>query len=257
MSNLTLGKGKLYFDAFAPGTTNPSGGERFLGNCPEFNMSVERETLEHYDSTEGINQKDDEVDTSITYSATLTCDEISKENLAIFFLGSASVITEAGSTGNSDTFNNSVPGNRYQLGTSASNPSGVRKVTNVVVKDDAGTPTTFALGDDYEVDLDRGAVTVKVGGAITEGTNLVIDYDVTAHSRDLVISEGATVEGTMRFIATNPKGAKRDYFMPRVKLTSSGDIALIGESWQQLSLGVEVLKKTGLAELYLDDQPVV
>lgn len=255
-SALALGKGELYFAPFKAGTQNPNG-ERFLGNCPEFALSQDDERLSHYSSTRGIRKKDEDIPVEQTYSGTVNCDQIVKENLAIFLLGSASVLTEAGAVGEEDTFEAVAQGNYYQLGTSATAPSGVRKVTNVVVKDDTTpTPVTFTVNTDYTVDADLGRIYVVPGGNIADDTNLVITYDITAHSRDVVVSSADQVEGALRFISYNPKGQKLDYFFPWVKWSPNGDFNIITDEWQSIPLSIEALRKGDLAAVYLDGRPV-
>ena len=48
-NNYVLGRGKLYFDRFPDGTKTPTG-ERYFGNTPSFSMSLDSETLDHYNS---------------------------------------------------------------------------------------------------------------------------------------------------------------------------------------------------------------
>lgn len=254
--NLSLGAGKLYLDRFVAGTQVLSG-ERFIGNCPEFNMNIETETVDHYDSTEGTKEKDAQATLSVMRSASINCDNIIKENLAIALLGTASSLTQGALTAETSSFNSVSLGAEYQLGTSATNPSGVRQVTNVVVTDDtAVTPVTFDVTDDYTVDLALGRIKVVSGGAITAGTNLVVTYNVAASTRDLVVSGNDTFEGALRFISFNRHGKQTDYYMPYVRITPSGDISLIGDEWASIPLSVEALRKGALEAIYADGRAV-
>lgn len=254
-SALALGKGELYFAPFVAGTQN-AGGERFLGNCPEFTISQDDERISHYSSTRGIKKKDEDIPVEQTYSGTVNCDQITKENLAIFLLGSASVLTEAGATGETDNFTGVAQGLFYQLGVSATSPSGVRKVASVVVTDGEASPTTYNVGDDYTVDADLGRIYIVPGGAIADDSNIEVTYNITAHTRDMVVSSADQVEGALRFISYNPKGQRLDYFFPWVKWSPNGDFNLITDEWQSIPLSIEALRKGDLAAVYLDGRPV-
>lgn len=254
-NNYTLGRGEVHFGRFATGTQNPKG-ERYLGNTPEFQFTLEPEMLDHFSSDRGINEKDDSVTLQVNRTGSLTCDNIDPENLAILLMGDALTQSDAGGAVAAEQHNAVEKGLYYQLGTSSTNPSGVRSVTSVVVKDDTSpTPTTFVAGTDYVLDAELARIYIVPGGAIADGENLRIDYTVTAKSRVRVISKGDTIEGSLRFIAYNPKGADYDYFFPWVKLTPNGDFALKGEEWQNIPFSVEILRKTGLEAIYVDGRP--
>ena len=84
--NLTLGKGELHFATFGDNLTQIPGGFRFLGNCPEFNLTVETESLDHYSSTGGIRVKDDSVTLEINTTGTILCDDADPKNVALFLV---------------------------------------------------------------------------------------------------------------------------------------------------------------------------
>ena len=253
--NLTLGKGELHFAKFTDNLTRIPGGLRFLGNCPEFNMTVETESLDHYSSTGGIRVKDDSVTLEINTTGTISCDDADPKNVALFFLGSEATVTEAGTTGLTDTFEGVEQGLGYQLGESATRPSGARKVTSVVVEP-MGGGTAFVLDTDYTLDADLGLVTIIEGGGIADAADIDVNYDIAASSRNQVITGTSQIEGALRFISYNPKGPRVDYFFPWVKLSPNGDFNLITEEWLTIPLSVEALQKGDLAVLYADGRPV-
>lgn len=254
-NNYTLGRGEVHFGQFRTGTLNPKG-ERYFGNTPELAITAEQETLDHYSSDEGIRQKDESVILQQDYMGTFITDNIDPKNLALFFLGDATVLADVGSTVENEEHDDVETGLTYQLGASDSNPSGVRQVSAVVVEDDTPTtPVVFAVNDDYTVDPILGRVTIVEGGAITDGTNLRISYTVDASSRNRIISKGMSIEGSLRYIAKNPAGDNIDYFMPYVKLRPNGDFTLKGDEWQQLPFNIEILKKGTLEAIYMDGRP--
>ncbi|MCQ4311689.1 hypothetical protein NAV33_07245 [Pseudomonas stutzeri] len=250
--NYTLGRGQIQFGQFKPGTQIPRG-ERYFGNTPEFGISAEQENLDHYSSDEGVRKKDESVLLQLDYTGSLTTDHISPENMAIFFLGEASKVTTVAATAVEFSFDEIEQGLSYQLGTSDATPSGVRKVANVTF---TGTGATAEAGVDYTVDLELGRITVLEGSEVlTNGTTLAGTYDVEGSTRDRVVSKATTVEGALRFIAKNPAGDQRDYYMPWVKITPNGDFALKSDEWQTLPYTLEILKKGDLEAIYVDGRP--
>ena len=77
-----IGKGKLYFDPFIPGTKTPSG-ERYFGNTPDFSESQSINKLDHIDADQGLNVKDDSVITQNDLSIAFGTDNISTDNVAL------------------------------------------------------------------------------------------------------------------------------------------------------------------------------
>lgn len=247
--NYTLGRGELYFNQFKPGTMSGIG-ERYFGNTPEISISIESETLDHYNSDRGVREKDDSVILETSRTMTFTTDHVSPNNLALFYLGSVDALTVTSATGEEETFQDVTPGLFYQLGVTQANPTGARLVSNVVVTDDSGTPTTFVAGTDYMLNAELGRIEILEGGNIAKGTNIVVTYDVAASTREVVISGSATIEGSLRYVAQNPKGKNIDYYFPYVKISPNGDFALKGDEWQQIPFTVEILRRPGFEAIY-------
>ena len=121
--NYTLGRGKLYFSRFVPGTQNVAG-FRYIGNTPEFNLTIESETLDHFSSDAGIREKDDSVPLQVTRSGSMITDNIHPENIALFFFGAASTVAQIEALEQSQALANVSPGLVYKLGQTAANPAG-------------------------------------------------------------------------------------------------------------------------------------
>lgn len=258
--NYTLGRGEIYFARFADGTTTP-GGERYIGNTPEFNLTIEEEKLEHFSSDEGIREKDDSVSLQVNRTGTLITDNIDPENVALFFFGEKSTVSEAGGAVNGEEIDDVQQGLYYQLGVSVSKPSGVRGLDissdgEFVVQDAEDLSDPFTVDIDYTIDEETARLYIVPGGGITNGTDLVIDYNVLASSRDRVISGSQPVQGTLRYIAKNPKGTKQDYFFASVQISPNGDFALKSDEWQQIPFNIEILKLSDREAIYLDGRPV-
>lgn len=251
----TLGKGRLFFDQFAAGTKTLTG-ERYFGSTPNFNLTSAKTSLDHISMEGGIGIKDAAVDLTITRSGKFATDNVSKENIALFFLGSSSQLTQTAQTGVSESMP-VIPGLFFQLGRTVATPSGVRNITNLVIKN--GT-TTIPLANNFVVDLTLGRIYTEVSGPdLTNVTGqLTVTYDIQASTREIVISKNQSLYGALRFIADNPVGNNADYFLPYVKISPEGDYALKGEKWQEMGFSVDILKLDANTEsVYVDGRPGV
>lgn len=251
--NLTLGRGELWFDRFDDVTKR---GERYIGNTPAFSLSVEIDTLEHYSSDRGFKDKDESVTRSMNWNGSFTTDNIDVDNMAYFFAGKARNLTIAPLTGATDVLTRIVKGLTYQIGSSATNPSGIRKITSATLV--KGASTSLTEGEDYSIDLEMGRVTFLPGGSKIAGANdtVTITYTSPSQTRNQVISGREPVSGALRYISMNPVGEKVDFFMPNVKINPSGEFTLKGDEWQQLTFDVEVLRKGDFEAIYRDGRPV-
>lgn len=255
MADYVLGRGKLFFDPFTAGTKTKTG-QRYLGNTPEFNLTLESEKLDHFNSDEGVRVKDDSALLELNRTGSFSTDNIAAENLALFILGDVSTVTQAAVAVNDEALGAVIPGRYYQLGASTSNPVGVRGVTGVSVTINPGA-TTAVLGTDYTLDATLGRIYIIEGGAFDGVKTATVDYTPVANSRERVTTNAsASVEGALTFISYNTKGEQRDWVFPYVTLTPSGDFALKGDEWQTMTFDFEVGQLDGVAAIYVDGRPV-
>lgn len=253
--NYTLGRGKIYIGRETSFDVFQTVGEFYTGNSPGFSLNIEASTLDHFSSDGGINELDASVTTQVMRSGTMTLDEISPENLELFFLGSRAAIVQSATPVVAEPIPAVIPGLYYQLGVSQSNPQGVREVASITVTDDAGTPATFDEGDDYEIDELTGRLYVVPGGAILTGTNLRISYTPAASTRSRIISGSRPVRGRMRYVEDNPAGENRTFVFPLVEISPNGDLDLKGDSWRQMPFNLKVLKRVSMEAVYIDGIP--
>lgn len=252
LGNQTLGRGKVHFSLFKPGGLFLPSGFRYVGNTPAFSLTQTNETLEHYSSDLGIKEKDNEVILSTKASVSMSMDDIQIENLALFFFGSSGVLAQTALTAQSETFVDVIPGHSYFVGMTNLNPTGLRSLTNVVVKIGA---VVKVLNTDYTLNAELGMVTVIEGGGIAALADMIVEYDRLARSRKQVISGTDQVEGAIFFESTNEVGDRADYIIPRAKISPNGEFALKTDTWQELPLSVEVLKAGDKARIYIDGRP--
>lgn len=249
----TLGRGRIYFDAFLAGTRTKTG-ERYFGNTPSFSLTMESETLDHFDSDGGVRVKDDSVLLELNRTGTFTTDNIDPENVALFLLGTSSVLAQTGATVVDEPIADVKKDRYYQIGVSAGNPSGVRGISAVTVEVGAVAKT---LNTDYTVDLTLGLLYIVPTGTIADGDDLLVSYTSATNSRTrIVTAASSTVDGALRFVATNPKGTLLDYYMPYVRLSPNGEYALKGDEWQQISFNLDIQKLNDTTEsIYVDGRP--
>lgn len=256
--NYTLGKGMVLFDQFAAGaviTASTVGeGERFLGNAPEFSLSTSGDSVDHYSSTGGIKIKDDSVLIQLNRSGKVSVDNIDKNNLALFFMGTAIDVAQTAQTGLTHPITGAKQGRYYQVGASVALPAGVRNIASVVVKKGAGFTTTVTQAGNYDVDLALGRIYIEAGApGIADNTDIQITYNTTVSVREQIITSTNAIYGALRFISNNVKGKNRDYFFPYVKVSPDGDYNLISDDWQSIGLTFEPLvKDSTIAQMYID-----
>lgn len=253
--NYTLGKGKIYFDLF-DANGNPQG-ERYIGNTPGFTVTVATETLKHYSSEGGVNVLDASTPLQTDITGNITVDDISDDNLALFFQSGAVGSVSQVATPVADEAITVQQGRYYQLGVSASNPTGVRNVSSVVIQDDTDT-TTYVLDTDYELDAAMGRIYIIPGGGISDDDVLHVDYTPAAETRSRIAAGSEPVRGALRYIANNPKGANKDAYGAQVVLSPNGDLAFKTENaWMQMQFGLEFEQRdTSTAQLYIDGRAV-
>lgn len=231
-------------------------GERYFGNTPSLSITSSKTTLDHFSAEGGISIKDSSVDITINRAGKFATDNVSKENIALFFLGAASSLVQTAQVGQTESVL-MIPGLYYQLGRTIATPSGVRNITNVTFAA-PGTPgTPIAIAGNFEVDLVRGRVFVEpTAPGLPVSGPVVVTYDIVASTRNIAISSNQSIYGAFRFIADNPVGNDIDYFMPYVKLSPEGDYALKGEKWQEMAFGLDILTlDSQTASVYVDGQP--
>lgn len=266
----TLGRGEVFFNKFKPGT-NIGEGERYLGNTPEYSLTNDVETLDHFNSDRGLREKDESVLLEISSSGSMNCDNISGENVALFFLGNLLTKSSTSVTAQKEVFTSWKRGLTLQLGTTDATPTGVRKVSNVKVGKAAKSATLNLTGDisaipgvtivdaagNYEVDFDLGRLYLEPTSTEINGDiKLVVQFDVAAQSREMVISSNDVVQGSLRFVSHNAKGENKDYFFPKVTLSPDGDYNLKGDDWQSMGFTFEALKLQGRERVYIDIRAV-
>lgn len=245
--DITLGRGEVYFDPFTTGTTR-SGEFKYMGNTPAVALSAATTKLDHFSSDRGLRVKDKSVVLEVNYTGTLETDNMDFANLAKFFLGAQSTVTQTSATAVNEDWTNVSAKTLLQLGVTTGNPQGARNVTAVVVMNGV---STLVLGTDYELDAATGTVHM-----LTTQTAVDITYNRPAVTWDRTVSGGTEVKGALKIISYNPEGTKKDILLPYVTLSPNGDLALKGDDWLKASFNLEVLALDSVTSaVYIDGRP--
>lgn len=248
-TELQIPRGRVYFK---PDGAN---GEVPLGNCPSVNLTVDTTKAEHFSSQTGLRQKDASLDIEVNRTGALQCDNMTMLNAARFFAGAVATVNQA-ATPVTDELHTVTPGEYYQLGQTTANPFGARNISAVSVSHTSGAPV-YVEGTDYELDLPTGRLQILEGGAIAAG-DVHVDYTPAAATWEQVASGAATkVSGALRIVADNASGANRDWYLPSVNLTPSGDMPIINEdtNFATMSFDLEVLKPANQEAIYIGGRP--
>lgn len=270
-NDYTIGRGKAYFDKFLP-NTNRKTGEMYFGNGPEFTITTDTENLDHYASDYGLRVKDASVLLEAGVSGTFTCDNIVADNLALWFLGDLVNLTLTDQAGAKEVFKPVNHGRYYQIGQTDDTPSGLFNIDNVVVGvadgeadvspgtgDIATLPgvTVVEAAGNYELDLANGRIYIEPDSTAFAGNKqMVVQCDVAAQNRQMVIGRTNQIYGALRYIADNPVGTNKNYYFPKVALRPDGDYALKGDDWNVMSFSFEALQLNNITQrLYIDVLP--
>jgi hypothetical protein len=248
-------RGRVYFDPF--NASEELTGEIPLGNCPGISLTINTEKSDHFSAETGLRQKDGSWVIQVDRTGSVTCDNFSPSNAALWLSGTLEKKAQAADPV-TDEKRKVIPGRQYQLGATSANPLGVRNVTGVTVKNEAGT-TPYVAGEDYNVDLETGRVQIIEGGAIAADAVVQFGYTPVAASFESVKSGGKSeLQGALRVVSDNATGGNRDWYLPKVTLTPSGDLALIAEGTDVVTMefGLEALKPANGEAIYCDGRPV-
>jgi hypothetical protein len=229
--NYLLGRGRILFDRF-DANGNPQGFID-LGNAPDFSISISKDMLEHFSSRSGLRVKDLSVVRELSASFVFTLEEFSLQNLLLALMGesadesqTAGSVTDEAVTARHDKWVDLAK----------------RKVSNVVVTAQAGSPT-YTENTDYVVDYDEGMIKVLSTGSIGDGDALLVDYSYADLTQAEVRSlKEASVDGKLKFIGDPAQGPALVIEVWKCKLSPSGDIGLIGDDLANFQLTAEVEK---------------
>jgi hypothetical protein len=189
VKNYTLGRGKLDFALFKPGTQTPDG-FLYFGNTPEFNLTITADDLDHFSSDEGVKEKDDGVTLQVTRTGTMITDNIAPDNIALFFFGAASTIVTATAGTTTTTIEGVKQGYKYIVGATDDNPAGVRGIN----------PAGFEISDSAGT---RSHATVTITAAPTADDTVVVNGHTYKFVAAVAAANDVAIGGNVATAAAN------------------------------------------------------
>lgn len=221
-----------------------------LGNAPEFNVTIESEELLHQSSRAGLKVTDIRVTLSQDASVAFRIEELNHGNLALFFTGTVSTVTNPAVAGVASMgapvaiTANVVLGRWYDLKT-AYNGTGIStsfSATSVPkIRRTSGTPMDLVLGTDYEIDRVMGRVfilstAVNVVAADDIGWYSAADATAPAQLQLMKAFKAGVKSYALKFIGENPLDSSRlkEWEFHKTSLAADGDLSLIGDEFTNL-----------------------
>ena len=100
--------------------------------------------------------------------------------------------------------------------------------------------------------IDDGKATFDVPGNVATA--------LQTQARGIFVNTGGKAEltGALRVVSDNAAGGNRDWYLPKVTLTPEGDLTLIaeGDDVVTMEFGLEALKPANGEAIYCDGRPV-
>lgn len=249
-ADYSLGRGKLYVAKLNTSTGLPdTDGYRDVGNVPDFSISIDIEELLHQSSQRGLRVTDKRVVVSQTMNLSISLDELSSQNMALFFSGDTATVTNPAVAGfAANVLTTSVKlGQWYDI----VNASGVRAVdvdaADVTVRKVAGA-VVLVNGTDYLLDLKMGRIFVKTTAtSITTGDSMDVAIAADAGAAASLLQVTALTKSAeqlvLKFISENPANNDEqvEFQFHSATLSAEGDFGLISDEFT-------VMQLTGVAQ---------
>ena len=213
---------------------------RDLGNAPSFSLSIDVEELIHQSSRAGLRTVDKRLVISQTVNFSFVLEELSAENLALFFSGAAVSSTNPAIAGITayDFTDSAVLGRWYSIynQTTGERALDIDTATVTVTRDPSGTPVVLVLGTDYTVDIEMGMIfTLPSSVTLIPGDTLELVLAADAGAAVTTQTRGLTTSGVdyaLKFIGENPadNDQRFEVELHSVQVNADGDFSLISES---------------------------
>lgn len=242
-SNYLLGRGILMLDFYS--SDLPTKKFFDMGNATAFTITIDEETLEHQSSRAGLKKTDASVTLSKQLSGSFTLDESAAKQLASFLSGTiAETAIGAASFADPTRMKQEIPANSggHWLEIADKDDSD-KRYRNL----DTGTFKVFSLttgGTEWtaqtQVDEKLGMFFVINNAADLDDAasqDVYLEFTAPAGSnQEIQTLQQTTVRAALLFRAENAQtGKKREARLHKVKITSEGDLALIGDEFAEMT----------------------
>lgn len=241
-ADVYIGRGEVYVDRLDASRART--GERMVGVCDSFTISIADELRDKYDTTQASSPLLKSVNVRRTPEVSMLLSEWNPENLELAFMGTRNNFAQTGSS----TTNYVPPAARVKKGYwfPVESPIGTprRSISAVVVTGPAATPV-YVLTTDYLVDAVSGRIYVVPGGAIADGAGLEVDFTwATITGSTLPYVRGGVsnvIEAFVRVIGKPAAGPTMECQIWVASLTPDGETDFFGDDYGEFRIRGRVL----------------
>lgn len=226
VNNLAFTRGRVSFAPFDSDGTNL--GEIDLGNCLSFDMTNAIETKEHRTSHDSLVVLDTKKPSAQLWTAKVTPEELSKENMILFFLGDAEQM-KSGGTG----WLTQTAGQAAAESVTAYLDRWVPLTYRMVVAGSiSGTieGSTFAAdlaAGKIRVDYENGMVMFLSGYNAVEATAYTLAYNYAGGSLPKFVPRTTALTGFLRYRGLSEVGPRHEVKCWKVQLLPDAALSLI------------------------------
>lgn len=220
-----------------------------LSETPTLTLNVTSETVDLMGSDDPQARIIDRGTTVTAINGAFESVNITDEALALFFNGTASVVTRASASAKTERFTAAL-GKWFQLGdTDATAPVyGWHGVTvSGIEADPDGTPVALVLGTDYLVDSESGMIKLLPDAAnVADDDTIEVTFDVAA-GEEAVVEAGSGARETveLKYVSANTRGSNNKMELPSVEISPNADYELKSrEGYQRIGFNLAVTAPT-------------
>lgn len=236
-TNLKRGKGGLYvaaWDGATPPAENDMGVK--VGNCESITYGPEDvQTSEKYSSTQNntpllLKQTD-----RAGWRLVAQTDEHLKDNLLLFFGATDTELTQSAVNQQVVTLSDVIVGRSYLTGFYGLSQVEVYKGS-----------TVLTANTDYKLYADRGVIEILSGGAVVDGDDLDVDFDVSAKTYNrLAVGQLINRNVKVTYIAddqnTDGVASKDIIVIPKMAVALEGEYGLVSDDFAAMTLAFSAL----------------
>jgi len=197
--------------------------------------NVTPEKLEHFNVRGGLKRRDKVITTQISLGGNCLVDLPILDNIKFFFMSDTET-AEAQLAGTWTAASITAPateGQWIKLPKRAVDPD-----TAIVLTDDPAV-TTYTEDTDFEIDYVNGLMRTIPGGTIVASDALLITGAFLADTQTYISAAEIAQQKRHVWFISEPADGIVQHIRGFATLTPSGDLAMIGDDWQQFTLDID------------------
>ena len=261
-SQVLVGSGELYVALLdADGNLPAGGGERFIGDSTGFTLNVEEERTVVYSGDGPVATKLIDRVIRKNFSATVTVQDMSADNLALLLSGDTTADTQDAEIATKYVVGPVVAGMWYALGREAGRPVGVLDAAVTGVKKGgakAGPFNALAAGEvegkGWEWDA-RGRIYVRAASLAGQWLEVTATTSGAEHAGAKTSAATKDLLAQVTYLEDSADAGGKNILIPRCSIGASGDTAIKADrsASQQITLTLGIQQPPGGgAQIYFD-----